>query len=160
MAEGLRGSPRGLSPLQKLERIATETNGSADAPPESPLRANQRRRVALLLGIAAVVVAAGALWYLNAGPGHRGGPAGSVVGDFAGSAGQKTDPFFVRSGWQIQWKSDGTSFRLAVRGDVDVGVVVDQQSAGSGVTSPVPAGNFYLEISGNGPWQVKVIQGD
>jgi hypothetical protein len=114
----------------------------------------------VVLGVVAIAVLVSGIWYLKVGPGARGGPSGSVVGDFSGSAAQKTDSFFVRSGWQIQWKSEGTAFRLAVRGDVDVGTVVDQQSPGSGVTSPVPAGTFYLEIAADGPWQIKVIQGD
>jgi hypothetical protein len=69
-------------------------------------------------------------------------------------------PFEVVPGWQIQWQIDGASLAIAVSGDQNLGVVVDEAGPASGVTSLAPAGTFRLDIVANGPWSITVIQGD
>ena len=101
-----------------------------------------------------------AAWYALAGPGRAGGAPGSVIGEFSGTDDQTTPSFLARRGWQIQWESEGDQFEYAIRGDVDIGTVVDQGGPGSGITSPVPSGNFRLEVRASGPWTIRVTQGD
>ena len=82
----------------------------------------------------------------------------AVVARFGGTGDRKTAKFRVRAGWQIQWVSGGKKFVLAVKGDRDLGRVIDQKEAGSGVESPAGAGTFYLEVSADGPWSVRIVQ--
>lgn len=69
-------------------------------------------------------------------------------------------PFEVVSGWQIQWQTHGASLAIAVSGDQNLGVVVDEPGPKSGVTSLAPGGTFRLDIVARGPWSITVIQGD
>jgi hypothetical protein len=71
-----------------------------------------------------------------------------------------SEPFEVVPGWQIQWQTEGTSLAIAVTGDQNLGVVVDEPGPASGVTSLAPAGTFQLNIVASGPWSITVIQGE
>lgn len=121
------------------------------------LRIRWRWPAAALLG--AVLVAALGYWFL-AGPGRAGGPPGSVLADLAGEGDALSDSFFARRGWQIEWETSGTHFAYTIRGDVEFGQVINQNGPGNGITSPVPTGTFRIQVSAEGPWSIKVIQGD
>jgi hypothetical protein len=68
--------------------------------------------------------------------------------------------FDVIQGWQIVWQTDGPKFAFAVRGDQDLGTIVEQAEASSGTTSLSPAGTFHIEVTADGPWSIKVLQGE
>ncbi len=85
-------------------------------------------------------------------------PPPTTVLEIEGTGDQVSEAFEVSDGWQIVWQTDGESFEFAVRGDQDVGTVVDQTGSSSGVTSIVPTGRFYLEINAKGPWSIRVVQ--
>jgi hypothetical protein len=99
-------------------------------------------------------------WFFTLGPARQGGPAGSVLVDLSGTGDTKSAEFFARRGWQIQWETEAERFRLAIHGEPDIGAAIDQEGPGSGVTSPVPSGTFWLEINADGPWSVRVDQGE
>ena len=136
----------------------------SDVPPENSLSGSgsaPRPRRGLLLVLSGIVVVAviAAIWFFAMEPGRSGGPPSSVVAEFSGTSDQTTAKFSVRPGWQIQWQTDGETFKYSIAGDLDIGKVIDQQGPGSGITSPVPSGTFFLEITAKGPWQIKIIQG-
>lgn len=85
-------------------------------------------------------------------------PPPTTVLEIEGTGDEISDAFEVAEGWQIVWQTDGTAFAFAIRGDQDVGQVVKQTGPSSGVTSIVPVGSFYLEITATGPWSIKVVQ--
>ncbi len=89
-------------------------------------------------------------------------PAGprEIVLQFDGNDHDVSAPFEVVAGWQIQWQTDGASLAIAVTGDQNLGVIVDEPGPASGVTSLAPAGNFRLDIAANGPWSITIIQGE
>ena len=97
-------------------------------------------------------------------------PASSIAGrsarpaeiilEFSGTVYDVSPPFEVVAGWQIQWQTDGSSLAIAVSGDQNLGIVVDEPGPASGVTSLAPAGNFRLDIAARGPWSVTIIQGE
>jgi hypothetical protein len=106
-------------------------------------------------------MAVAAYWFLTLGPGQRiVSPPESTVLQFSGSGDQTTPPFQVREAWDIQWESMGDRFSLAIRGDRDFGTVIEVDEAGSGVTSPTGAGSYYLEVTADGAWSVRITQGD
>ena len=123
----------------------------------------QRRRPAALIFVLAtvvIVILAGAYWFFMSGPGLRiSSPPGSTVADFKGGGNQTTGTFLVREGWSIDWQHDSV-FSFAIRGDRDFGTVIDEKGSGSGVTSPVGGGTFHLDVTANGPWEIRIIQGD
>lgn len=82
-----------------------------------------------------------------------------IILQISGTEHEVTEPFEVISGWQIQWQTDGASLAIAVTGDQNLGVVVDEPGPASGVTSLAPAGSFRLDIAARGPWSITVIQG-
>ena len=71
-----------------------------------------------------------------------------------------TDTFEAKPGWQIQWQIDGEAIAIAVSGDPNLGVVIDQEGPASGVTGIAQGGEFSLNIVANGPWKVTVIDGE
>lgn len=85
-------------------------------------------------------------------------PPPTTILEIEGTGDEVSEPFEVVEGWQIVWQTDGTAFAFAIRGDQDVGQVVRQSGPSSGVTSIVPVGSFYLEITATGPWSIKVVQ--
>jgi hypothetical protein len=87
-------------------------------------------------------------------------PAHVVVLDISGSGDLTSEPFEVREGWQVQWQTEGEAFTFAIRGDQDLGTIIDEQGPASGVTSPVPTGTFRIEVSAVGPWSIQVFQGN
>lgn len=82
-----------------------------------------------------------------------------IILQISGTEHDVSKPFEVISGWQIQWQTDGASIAIAVSGDQNIGVVVNEAGPASGVTSLAPAGTFRLDIAARGPWSVTVIQG-
>ncbi len=85
-------------------------------------------------------------------------PPPTTVLEIEGTGDQVSEPFDVKEGWQILWQTDGTAFAFAIRGDQNVGQVVRQTGPSSGVTSIVPVGSFFLEVTATGPWSIKVVQ--
>ena len=63
-----------------------------------------------------------------------------------------SDPFEVVSGWQIQWQTDGASLAIAVTGDQNLGVIVDEPGPASGVTSLAPHGRIFVLFAINPIW--------
>ena len=126
---------------------------------EATRRKSSRPLIIALVGLL-VLVAAG-YWFLSQGPGQQIlSPAGSTVAEFSGDTDQTTSSFDVREGWAIHWESTGEAFAFAIAGDRDFGTVIDVDEPGNGVTSPTGGGTFNLEIAADGPWTVRITQGD
>ena len=111
--------------------------------------------IAAVAALAVVVVVALFLSNSNA-PGATSTP--SVVAEFIGDGDKTTDLFRVAEGWQIQWENVGAAFSFRITGDTDFGTVIDQSGPGSGVTSPVGAGQFRLEVKAEGGWSIRIVQ--
>lgn len=86
-------------------------------------------------------------------------PPSALILDISASGDSLSVPFKVRSGWQIVWGTDGESFAFTVRGDHDMGTVVEETGSSSGATSIPYSGTFYIEVTARGPWSIKVLQG-
>ena len=114
----------------------------------------------IVLGVVLLVVVGALAYWFVAGPGRAGGPPGSVVLQMSGDSDNLSKEFYVRPGWSIQWENTGTHFSYTIRGDVDFGQVINQNGPGNGITSPVPTGNFRIQVAAEGPWSITVIQGD
>ena len=119
------------------------------------------RRWLWLAGIAVLIVTVlvTGYWFLQ-GPGRQGGEPGSTVVELRGDGNKISKQFYARSGWQIDWENTGSYFSYTIHGDVEFGQVITQNGPGSGITSPVPVGNFSIEVVAQGPWSITVIQGD
>ena len=105
-------------------------------------RASRRRwLVAAVITAVTVttIVALGGWWFFTEGPGAR---------------------IISPPRWQIEWHNDGKEFGFAIRGDRDYGTVINVHESTSGLTSPVAAGSYYLEIAADGPWSIKVVRGE
>jgi hypothetical protein len=87
-------------------------------------------------------------------------PPLSTVLDLSGTGDEESESFTVSRGWQITWQTDGPRFAFAVRGDEDLGTIVDQTGTSSGANSLPTAGTFYIEVTAKGPWSLKVLQGE
>lgn len=125
----------------------------------------QRRRwnaPLLLVSILVIIlVAIGAYWFVTQGPGQRiVSPPGSEITEFSGDANQTTESFSVRGQWQVHWQNSGDEFTFAIDGDQDLGTIIEQEEPGSGVTNVVAAGTFHLEVTANGPWTIRITQGE
>ncbi len=83
-----------------------------------------------------------------------------VIAEFEGEGDERTPTFQVEEGWQVHWSSDGGSFEMDVIGDPGLGTLVTDGGQVSGVASPVPAGQFALDIRAEGPWTARVLQVD
>ena len=92
-------------------------------------------------------------------PAATAAPPQEIILTLSGTDHDVSDPFEVISGWQIQWQTDGASLAIAVTGDQNLGVIVDEPGPASGVTSLAPAGTFRLDIAASGPWSITVVQG-
>lgn len=126
---------------------------------EATRRQSSRPVIIALVGL--VVLAAAGYWFLTQGPGQQLlSPAGSTVAEFSGDADQITSSFEVREGWAIHWESTGEAFAFAIDGDRDFGTVINVDEPGNGVTSPTGSGTYNLEITADGPWTVRITQGD
>ena len=90
----------------------------------------------------------------------RGGDSGSLGLEMSGSGNETSETFFARQGWSIDWENTGQYFSYTIRGDVEFGQVVTQNGPGNGSTSPVPTGNFFIEVVAQGPWSMRVVQGE
>jgi hypothetical protein len=108
-----------------------------------------------------MVVTLGAYWFVTQGPGQQLlSPRGTEVSDFSGTKDQTTAEFTVRGQWQVHWQTEADSFKFAIRGDRDLGTIVDETEPGSGVTNVVAAGTFHLDVSADGPWSIRITQGE
>jgi hypothetical protein len=86
-------------------------------------------------------------------------PLGTIL-ELSGTGDKQSESFTVVSGWQIVWQTDGGGFAIAVRGDQDLGTIVNQDRPASGATSLPSAGTFHLGVTAKGPWSLKVLQGE
>ena len=82
-----------------------------------------------------------------------------VIFSIEGTTHDVTDSFKAKPGWQIQWQIEGEAIAIAVSGDPNLGLVIDQKGPASGVTSPPQGGTFRLQVTADGPWSITVIQG-
>lgn len=98
----------------------------------------------------------------TASPSPSAGPTGTpeILFSIEGTKHEVTDNFEAKPGWQIQWEIDGDALAIAVSGDPNLGVVVDQKGPASGVTGIAQGGTFTLDIVASGPWKITVIEGD
>ena len=108
--------------------------------------------------VLAVMAAAGVYYLFGRGDGTP--TPRQDVAQFAGEGHSMTDSFAVHEPWQIHWENEGSTFSYAIKGERDYGTVIEQEGPGSGVTSPVGSGTFYLEIVAEGPWQVQIFQNE
>ena len=83
-----------------------------------------------------------------------------VILTMQGDSHDVSDSFEVKHGWQIQWQIDGSSIAIAITGDQNLGVPIEQTGPASGVTGISQGGVFRLEIAANGPWSITVIDGE
>lgn len=83
-----------------------------------------------------------------------------VILTIEGDSHDVSDSFEVKPGWQILWQIDGTSIAVAVTGEQNLGVLIDEEGPASGVTGIAQGGVFRLEIAANGPWSIRVIDGE
>ncbi len=83
-----------------------------------------------------------------------------VILTLQGDSHEVSDSFEVKPGWQIQWQIDGSSIAIAITGDQNLGVPIQQSGPASGVTGISDCGVFRLEIAANGPWSITVIDGE
>jgi hypothetical protein len=83
-----------------------------------------------------------------------------VILTIEGDSHDVSDSFEVKPGWQIQWQIEGTSIAVAVTGEQNLGVLIDEEGPASGVTGIAQGGVFRLEIAANGPWSIRVIDGE
>jgi hypothetical protein len=120
-----------------------------------------RRLTLLAVGIAAGVLLLGVtLSFFTSGPGWSiASPRGSTVVQYSGDGDHVTSAFRVREDWRIEWQTSGPLFAMSITGDQDLGTVVTANGPDSGLTAPPIAGVFKLEITANGPWTAKVLQG-
>lgn len=126
------------------------------------VRQVRRRTITtLVVVVVAIAVVVGGFWFLAQGPGVRLlSPPQSTVAEFSGTGDQSTPAFGVRNGWRIHWQSTGERFSMAIRGDQDLGTVIESGEPATGVTSPAGAGTFHLDISADGSWSIRIEQGD
>jgi hypothetical protein len=137
--------------------LSDEVAGAID-PRERKTVANTRRRLALV-GALLLVALAAAYWFTQ-GPGVAMlSPAGSTVVELSGSGDQTSNSFRVRAGWEIHWETTGEHLAVAISGGKDVGTVISQDQPGSGVAVRGDAGNYQLEVRADGPWTIRVTQG-
>ena len=87
-------------------------------------------------------------------------PPQQVLLTLEGDSHDVSDSFEVKPGWQILWQIDGTSIAVAVTGEQNLGVLIDEEGPASGVTGIAQGGVFRLEIAANGPWSIRVIDGE
>jgi hypothetical protein len=115
----------------------------------------------IISALVIVLVAGGAYWFVTQGPGQRiVSPPGSDIAQFNGDGDQTTGTFTVRGQWQVHWENQGETFAFAITGDEDLGTIIDQSEPGSGVTNVVAPGTFRLEVTANGPWNLRITQGE
>src|SRR5258708_4260381 len=147
----------------------SQTRGSAvevSAPdfrsrPVEPREPTVRRR-ALVLAVIVVVAAVGAFFafrhYDHVAPStsvpdtSTPGAEQDLVATFKGGSNQRTKSFTVNDGWEIRWETNGQRFQVAIRGDQNLGTVIDQEGAGGGATYPVGSGTYQLDITADGRW--------
>jgi hypothetical protein len=90
------------------------------------------------------------------------GPTGTaeIIFTIEGKKHEVTDSFEVKPGWQIQWQIEGDAIAIAVRGDPNLGVVINQKGPASGVTGIAEGGRFALNIVATGAWRITVVDGE
>ena len=82
-----------------------------------------------------------------------------VIFSIEGTKHEVTDSFEAKPGWQIQWQIDGDAIAVAVSGDPNLGVVIDEKGPSSGVAGIAEGGKFALNIVATGHWKITVIDG-
>jgi hypothetical protein len=82
-----------------------------------------------------------------------------VILTLQGDSHEISDSFEVKPGWQIQWQIEGSSIAIALTGEQNLGVLIDEEGPASGVRGIAEGGVFRLEIAANGPWSITVIDG-
>jgi hypothetical protein len=126
--------------------------------------ASTRRRSWLapaLIGLGLLVIVGIAYWAVTQGPAQAlVSPRGSHIASFDGHGDQVTASFKVRPGWAIHWNAKGDAFAFEIKGDRDLGKVIDIDEPGSGVTSPTGGGTYYLAVTADGDWSIEITQGD
>ncbi len=139
-----------------------QRNGSAT--PEAPVAERPKRRAIWIVVALIVVVAAAVGVYLarsNDGAESPAADTRTTVAEFSGDDDQVTETFDVEPGWQIHWETTGKRFQFAIDGEeFDYGTVIKEKGSASGVTSPVGEGTFRLNVKAQGPWSVKILQGE
>jgi len=98
-------------------------------------------------------------------PTERSAPTGEstetadIIFSIEGTKHEVTDSFNVKAGWQIQWQIDGDAIAVAVSGDPNLGVVIDEKGPSSGIAGIAEGGKFALNIVATGHWKITVIDG-
>lgn len=123
-------------------------------------RAPARWKIAVAAILAAALLAIG-IWFVTQGPGARIiSPEGSSVAQFTGTGDLASQSFTVRDGWRMRWSTSGERLSVAIRGDRNLGTVVDVEGPDTGTSVPPVGGTYHLEIAAEGPWTVTILQGE
>jgi hypothetical protein len=96
----------------------------------------------------------------SAAPSQAPSATPEVIFSIKGTKHEVTDSFEAKPGWQIQWQIEGNAIAVAVSGDPNLGVVINQKGPSSGVAGIAEGGRFALNIVATGPWKVTVIEGE
>ena len=89
-------------------------------------------------------------------------PASSpeIIFSVHGTKHEVTDSFEAKPGWQIRWQIEGNAIAIAVSGDPNLGVVINEKGPSSGVAGIAEGGKFALNIVATGPWKITVLEGE
>ena len=139
---------------RQVAESGTETGATASPAP--------RRRQALIALLVLALIAAGLGLYFGLQKStvknkNTGIHLLATVAEFSGSGNTTTKSFKVQPGWQIQWQTQGQTFRVGLSQQKGFKTIVDQKGAGNGVTAPVGSGTFRLQITAKGSWSISVL---
>lgn len=86
--------------------------------------------------------------------------ADELVKEFEGNNNHNTRPFTLEGPWELQWSAEGRSFTIYLfdkEGSL-LGVPANQIEPGGGTSYQPRGGQYYLSITANGSWVVRVVK--
>jgi hypothetical protein len=77
---------------------------------------------------------------------------------FSGSGDDQTDAFDVAANWELRWEADDAFQAELFNAEGESrGVIIETDEAGDGATFISEAGEFTLEVSADGDWNIEVL---